>query len=93
MFPSEDEEVVGYTVVKVKDLPKLHRAVWKCDMNKVKIATKGIKPSILNSFDKERRQVFNLSLSLTPLCRGFILKDFALARGGGGIVPLPPFLP
>lgn len=45
----------GYSVPKVKDLPKLHRAVWKCDMNKVKTATKGIKTNDLNAFDKGRR--------------------------------------
>ena len=46
---------IGYTVAKVKDLPKLHRAVWKCDMRKVETATKGIKKSKLNAFDKGHR--------------------------------------
>ena len=45
----------SYTVAKVKDLPKLHRAVWKCDMKKVKTATKGIKKNDLNAFDKSHR--------------------------------------
>ncbi len=44
-----------YEVKKVKDLPKLHRAVWKKDINKVKAITNGSKASVLNAYDKEKR--------------------------------------
>lgn len=40
---------------KVKELPKLHRAVWKGNLEKVKKLTKSIKRSDLNSTDKEKR--------------------------------------
>ena len=57
MFCVCEGDDVGYSISKVKDLPKLHRAVWKCNMHKVKTATKGIKTSELNAFDKGRRYV------------------------------------
>ena len=55
--PYTDDKACVYLVRKVKDLPKLHRAVWKEDINKVKAATNGIKTSVLNSHDKWKRLV------------------------------------
>ena len=46
-----------YSVRKVKDLPKLHRAVWKGNLEKVRRLTKSVKTSELNSTDKEKRQI------------------------------------
>ena len=40
---------------KAGDLPKLHRAVWKGDLNKVKSVTKGLKSKDISTFDKEHR--------------------------------------
>ena len=45
----------GYVVEKVKDLPRLHRSVWKGNLVKVKRLTKSMKNSELNSVDKEKR--------------------------------------
>ena len=47
-----------YVVTKVKDLPKLHRAVWKEDLDKVKSVTSGIKKAALNGLDKNKRWVW-----------------------------------
>ena len=44
-----------YVVNKPKDLPKLHRAVWKGNLSKVKNSTNGIRKSVLNSLDKGKR--------------------------------------
>lgn len=44
-----------YHVQKEKELPKLHRAVWKGNLDKVKKLTKSMKTSELNSTDKEKR--------------------------------------
>ncbi len=44
-----------YVVSKPKDLPKLHRAVWKGDISKVKSSTNVIRTSVLNSLDKSKR--------------------------------------
>ena len=42
----------GYSISKDKDLPKLHKAVWSGDLNKVKqLAKKGD----VNQLDKENR--------------------------------------
>ena len=45
----------AYVIAKEKDLPKLHRAVWKGDLTKVKQLTKNVKESELNARDKEER--------------------------------------
>ena len=45
----------AYVISKVKDLPKLHRAVWKGNMTKVKSITKGIRKKDLNATDKAKR--------------------------------------
>ena len=42
-----------YIVTNVKRLPKLHRAVWKRDLNKTKKRTKNIKEKELNRQDEE----------------------------------------
>ena len=42
-------------IAKEKDLPKLHRAVWKGDLMKVKQLTKNAKERELNARDKEDR--------------------------------------
>ena len=48
--------VVGvYNIQKERELPKLHRAVWKGNFEKVMKLTKGMKMSELNSTDKEKR--------------------------------------
>ena len=49
------EGVCVYVVNKTKDLPKLHRAVWKEDSAKVKSITSSIRKSVLNSYDKNKR--------------------------------------
>ena len=54
MFEGDD---VGYMVAKVRKLPKLHRAVWKCNMDKVENVTRKIKTKKLNAFDKKHRWV------------------------------------
>lgn len=55
-----------YVVNKPRDLPKLHRAVWKADITKVKTVSNGIRKAILNSHDKGKRSalIFPLLLSL-----------------------------
>ena len=45
----------AYVIAKEKDLPKLHRAVWKGDLTKVKQLTKNAKERELNARDKEER--------------------------------------
>ena len=44
-----------YVVAKVKDMPKLHRAVWRGDLIKVKSISNGIRKTVLNTGDKEQR--------------------------------------
>ena len=44
-----------YNIQKERELPKLHRAVWKGNLEKVMKLTKGMKTSELNSTDKEKR--------------------------------------
>ena len=46
----------GYSVSKLKDLSKLHKAVWKDDLGKVKAALASLKKSMyVDYFDKENR--------------------------------------
>ena len=45
----------AYSVRREKSLPKLHRAVWKGKLDKVKKLTVNIKTSQLNAADKEQR--------------------------------------
>ena len=52
MFAVDD---LGYIVDKVRKLPKLHRAVWKCNMTKVEKVTRSMKLIKLNAFDKHHR--------------------------------------
>ena len=44
-----------YHVQKEKAIPKLHRAVWKGNITKVRKLTVNMKKSELNSTDKEKR--------------------------------------
>jgi len=49
-------ETGGYIVPKLKELSKLHKAVWKEDLNKVKEAIASLKKSMyIDYFDKEQR--------------------------------------
>ncbi len=45
----------AYTVSRLKDLPKLHKAAWKGDLTRVKHVTKDLKKGEINSLDKEKR--------------------------------------
>jgi hypothetical protein len=47
-------------VAKLKELPKLHRAVWRGDLIKVKSIGNGIRKTVLNTMDKEHRFVHAL---------------------------------
>ncbi len=41
---------------KLKDLPKLHKAVWKDDLQRVKTVLTGLKKTMyIDYFDKEQR--------------------------------------
>ena len=53
----------GYVIPKEKDLPKLHRAVWKGDLVKVQQITKNFKKNEVNAVDKEKRCRYILLLS------------------------------
>ena len=44
-----------YVVGRLKDLPKLHRTVWRGDLMKTKCICNGIRKSVLNARDKEHR--------------------------------------
>ena len=44
-----------YVVSKLKDLPKLHQAVWKEDLAKVKSITRHINKGLLNAHDTNKR--------------------------------------
>ena len=58
--------VVGvYNVQKERELPKLHRAVWKGNFEKVMKLTKGMKMSELNSTDKEKRYTRDCAASVS----------------------------
>ena len=46
-----------YKVLKVKDLPKLHRNVWNGNLTKVQSITNGMQKAALNSYDKNKRYV------------------------------------
>lgn len=46
-----------YVVTKLKEMPKLHRAVWRGDLIKVKSIGNGIRKTVLNTRDKEHRLV------------------------------------
>lgn len=49
-------ENCGYVVNKLKDLSKLHKAVWKDDLNKVKAALTSLKkPMYVDYYDRDRR--------------------------------------
>ena len=48
--PSGTESFSGY-VVREKDVSKMHKAAWTCDLNKVKQLAK----KDLNALDKENR--------------------------------------
>ena len=47
-----------YVVSTLRDLPKLHRAVWRGDLLKVKSICNGIRKTVLNTRDKEYRLAF-----------------------------------
>ena len=57
MHVHPDVAVGVYNVQKEKELPKLHRAVWKGNLEKVMKLTKSVKTSELNSTDKEKRYI------------------------------------
>lgn len=44
-----------YDMPKIKDQPQIHRAVWKENLTKLKVATKDAKPSNINSLDRQHR--------------------------------------
>ena len=55
-LPAESEANGGYVVIKLKDLSKLHKAVWKDDLPKVTSALSGLKkPMYVDYYDKEGR--------------------------------------
>ena len=52
----EREKNCGYVVQRLKDLPKLHKAVWKDDLQRVKTVLAGLKKTMyIDYFDKEHR--------------------------------------
>ena len=57
MFEGGD---AGYAVAKVRKLPKLHRAVWKCKVEKVMKVTKKMKIKKLNTYDKHQRSAYRM---------------------------------
>ena len=49
-------ENCGYIVKRLKDLPKLHKAVWKDDLQRVKTVLASLKKTMyMDYFDKEHR--------------------------------------
>ena len=49
-------ENCGYIVKRLKDLPKLHKAVWKDDLQRVKTVLTTLKKTMyMDYFDKEHR--------------------------------------
>ena len=44
-----------YVVSKLKEMPKLHRAVWRGDLMKVKSIGNGIRKTVLNTRDHKYR--------------------------------------
>ena len=74
-------------VNKPKELPKLHRAVWKGDLSKVKASTSSMRITTLNSLDKAKRYESTLQAGTTltfvlcPLQNG---PAFGVCQGLGG---------
>lgn len=60
IFPDGFDECM-YIVTKLKEMPKLHRAVWRGDLIKVKSIGNGVRKTVLNTRDKEHRSVLVLT--------------------------------
>lgn len=63
----DDFDECMYVVTKVKEMPKLHRAVWRGDLIKVKSIGNGIRKTVLNTRDKEYRFDYGLPLRVDKI--------------------------
>ncbi len=55
-YSEGDKDHSGYTVQRLKDLPKLHKAVWNNDLVRVRTVLAGLKKKMyIDYFDKEHR--------------------------------------
>lgn len=75
LFPDGFDEAM-YVVSKLKQMPKLHRAVWRGDFIKVKSISNGIRKTVLNTRDKEHRLAcINIRLSAPQNIFKYLIAD------------------